>query len=359
MPHVRPPRAGLLHRLAVPVLVAVGLAVTAAPALAQKGDAVPAKRAGAAKGKPKARDHKTFLVDRVVAVINDAVVLASELDVRLLPMLADLEGISDPGEQQRRLDKLRGQVLEDMINEELIVQAAGEARIEVDPKEVDAALTEIKQQNKLSDDEFAEAITAQGFTMAAYKNDLRRQLTRLKAVNQIVRGRVNVTDEDVRARYDAMVRRSESVRAVHLSHLLVAVPDKATDAQLAAAKEKAAAAVQRVRNGEDFATVATEVSDDDATKAGGGDLGWFERGTLTPEWEAVVFSMDEGEVRGPVSGPRGLHVFYVSEIKRTDMKSFEDLKDQIKTELIRRDMDKETKAWIDELRRKAYIDNKL
>ncbi len=331
-------------------------------ALAQRQDddlGGPRKRDGRDGKAPKQASGKSYLLERVVAVVNDSVILASELDVRILPMLPDLEGIEDAGERMRRLEKLRLQTLEDMINEDLIVQAAAEARIEVEPKEVDAALQEIKQQNKLSDKDFEEAVAAQGFTMPAYKADLRRQLTRYKAVNQLVRERVSVTDQDVRARYDSLVRRSESVHAVRLAHILVEVPDKASDSVLAAAKDRAATAVQRVRAGEAFATVATELSDDTATRAGGGELGWIERGAISPEWEAVIFAMEQGEVRGPVSGPQGLHVFYVQEVKRTDIKPFDELKDQIKSELIRRGMEKQTALWIEELRRKAYVDNKL
>ncbi len=295
----------------------------------------------------------------MIAIVNEAVLMASELDVRLLPMLGDVEGIPDADERRRRLDKLRSQLLEDMINEELIVQAADEARIELEANDVDAALDEIKKQNKLDDKQFAAALAAQGYTLSAYKNDIRRQLVRLKAVNQLVRAKVKISDEDVRAKYDAMVRRSESVSAVQLSHILFEVPTKGTDAQLAAAKEKAAAALLRVQNGEDFAAVAMELSEDAATKASGGALGWIERGTARPEWEAVVFSMDKGEVRGPISGPTGLHVFYVSEVKRTEIKSFDDLKEQIRGELTRREMEKQTALWIEELRKNAYIDNKL
>lgn len=327
------------------LLIAVLLLATTSVAAAQK--------------KGAKRDRKVYVVDRVVAVVNDAVILGSELDVRLLPLLGDVEGIDDPEERRRRLDKLRGQMLDDMINEELIVQASVEARIEVEAADVNSALEEIKKQNKLTDAQFAEALVVQGYTLASYKNDLRRQLTRLKAVNQLVRSRVNITDEDVRARYDALVRRSESVSAVRLSHILIEVPEKATDAQVTAAKERAAAAITRVRNGEDFATVAADVSDEAATKMSGGELGWFERGTLSPEWEAVVFSMEKSEVRGPISGPTGLHVFFVAEVKRTEIKSFDDLKEQIRAELTRREMDKQTALWIEELRKKAYIDNKL
>ncbi len=330
--------------------VALAMAVPAGPAAAQPTPK-PTPAAGAA-------GHKTFVIDKVVAVVNDAILLDSELRVRLVPYQDDVRGISDPKERARRLEKLRTQVLDDMINEELIVQAAAEARIEVEAKEVDDALREVKGQNKLDDAGFAQALLAQGYTLTAYRADIRRQLTRYKAMNQIVAPKVNITDDEVRARYDEMLRRSEGVTAVRLSHILFALPERPSEAEVGAAKERAAQAIGRVKGGEDFAKVATEMTDDQGTKAGGGELGWIERGSLDPQWETVVFSMDKGEVRGPISGPTGLHVFYVSELKNSDMKSFDDLKEQLKGELRRRDMEKETTRWLAELRKKAYLDIK-
>jgi peptidyl-prolyl cis-trans isomerase SurA len=307
---------------------------------------------------PAAKAKRTAVVDRVVAVVNDTVVLDSELRARLTPLVGDVQGIADARERRRRFDKLRTQMLDEMVNEELIVQAAEEARIEIESSEVDAAVDEIKKQNNLDDTGLAQALQQQGYSLSAYKTDLRRQLLRLRAVNQLVRPRVTVTDEDIRARYDAMQRRSEAVSAVQLAHILIRVPEKASEQDIAAARDRAATAIQRVKGGEEFAKVAADVSEDVATKGGGGELGWFERGSISPEWEAVVFSMDKGEVRGPVSGPQGLHVFFVQEVKRTDLKSFDDLKEQLRAELTRREMDKQTTQWIEELRKKAYVDLK-
>ncbi len=305
------------------------------------------------------RDTRTFVVDRVIAVVDDAIIVQSELRARLSAMVPDLQAITDPKERSRRLDKLKTQMLDEMVNEQLIVAAAAEARIEVALDEVNAAVDDIKKQNKLDDAQLASALAEQGYTMSAYKEDLRRQLLRLRAVNQLVRPKVNVTDEDIRAKYSEMSRRADSVSAVRLSHLLFKVPEKATEQDLAKSKERAAAAITRAKAGEDFTKIAAELSDDDATKGTGGELGWFERGSINPEWESVVFSMDKGDVRGPISGPQGLHVFLVTDIKRTDLKSFDALKEQIRADLQRREMDKQTAAWIQELRKKAYIDIKL
>lgn len=303
---------------------------------------------------------KKVIFERVVAVINDSIILRSELEARMVPVMADVQQIADPKERERRVEKLRGQVLDEMVNEELIVQAADAARIEVESAEVQAALDEIKSSNNLDDAALAQVLAAQGYTLSNYKTDLRRQLLRLRAVNQLVAPKVQVTDEDIKARYDELSRRSASVSAVKLSHILFKLPEHPTEQQLAEAKEKAAQAMAKVKSGEEFGKVASEVSDDVGTKATGGELGWFQRNSLAnPDWEPIVFAMEKGDVRGPVTGPQGIHVFFVSEVKKSDLKPFPEMKEQLSRELRRREMDKQTQTWIDELRKKAYIDIKL
>jgi parvulin-like peptidyl-prolyl isomerase len=303
---------------------------------------------------------KKLKVEYVVAVINDAIILNSELEARRLPVLGEAQQITDPKERERRVAKLTSQVLDEMVNEELIVQAADAAKIEVESNEIQAALDEVKQTNNLDDAGLQSALAAQGYTLAGYKSEVRRQLLRYRAVNQLVAPKVSVTDEDIRARYDQMARRTEQVQAVKLSHMLFKLPEHATEQQIAAARERATKAIDRVKGGEEFAKVAAAESDDDSTKSTGGELGWFQRGSMAnPEWEPIVFAMDKGDVRGPVTGPQGLHVFQVSEVKRSDLKPFADMKEQLSRELRRREMDKQTQTWVEELRKKAYIDIKL
>jgi len=299
-------------------------------------------------------------LERVVAVVNDAIILQSELDARLVPVRAEAAQIADPAERRRREAKLASQVLDEMVNEELIVQAAEAAKIEVDSSEVQAALDEIKQQNNLDDAGLQQALAAQGYTLTNYRADLRRQLLRLRAVNQLVAPKVQITDEDVRARYDQMQRRSEAVSAVRLSHILIKIPEHASEQQINDAKARATKALERVKGGEEFAKVSADMSEDESTKASGGELGWFERGSLSnPEWEQTVFSMEKGDVRGPIPGPQGVHVFEVTDIKKSELKPFAEMKDQLQRELKRRELDKQTQTWVEELRKKAYIDIKL
>src|SRR4030095_5522157 len=150
---------------------------------------------------------------------------------------------------------------------------------------------------------------------------------------------------------DQMSRRTEQVQAVKLSHMLFKLPEHATEQQTAEAKEKASKALARVKAGEVFSKVAATESEDDSTKATGGELGWFQRGSMAnPEWEPIVFAMEKGDLRGPASGPSGVHVFLVTEVKQSALKPFPEMKEQLQRELRRREMDKQTQTWVDELR---------
>lgn len=324
------------------------------------------------KDKPKAYEPKPspktkspnsgrkVVVERVVAIVNDAIILASELDARMVPIRNEAASITDAKERERRLAKLTTQVLDEMIAEELIVQAAEAAKVEVEASEVQAAMDEIKQQNNLDDAGLAQVLAAQGYNLSNYKQELRRQLLRLRAQNQLVAPKVQITEEDVRARYDALQRRSESVSAVSLSHILFRLPEHPSEQQINEAKEKAAKAIARVKAGEEFAKVAGEVSEDEGTKATGGTLGWFQRGSMAnPEWEPIVFAMEKNDVRGPITGPQGLHVFMVSDLKKNELKPYGEMKEGIMRDLRRKEMEKQGAVWVEELRKKAYIDIKL
>ncbi len=117
----------------------------------------------------------------------------------------------------------------------------------------------------------------------------------------------------------------------------------------------AAEVIRRSKTGEKFSDLAKELSDDGRTKNDGGELGLIERGTIANEWEKIVFSMDKNDVRGPVRGPQGLHIFYVSQVVHAGQEKFEDVKNKIRNQLYQAEMAKQTGLWLDELRKKAHV----
>jgi parvulin-like peptidyl-prolyl isomerase len=310
----------------------------------------------------RATDGRAMDLDRVAAVVDNTIVLESEVLQRATPMLADAEQRDPNLDANGKLQLWRTtfrKALDQMIEEQLIVDAANEAKLEVDEGEVQKALDEVKRQNKLTDAQLEAALKTQGANVAEYKRDVRRQILRLRAINVIVRPRVQVSDDEVKAKYEKLSGQSAVVTEVHIRHILLALPEKPSPADLDLVRRKAGDLVSRVRAGEDFAAIAQQVSTDAQTKASGGDLGWYKRGELPTEWEEILFTMEPGEVRGPIQGPRGLHVFLLVENKKESVRPFAEVKDQLKDQLFQEEMEKQTKVWLQELRKKAHVEVKM
>jgi parvulin-like peptidyl-prolyl isomerase len=195
--------------------------------------------------------------------------------------------------------------------------------------------------------------------MATYRRDVRKQILRLRAVNVLVRPRVSVTDADVKEKYDRDARKAGAVTEVSLAHILIVLPESPSADEKAAARRRAGELVERARGGEDFAQLALASSEDGGTKDKGGELGSFKRGELPTEWEEQLFTAESGEIRGPIEGPRGLHVFKVLGVKKDAVKAFDEVKDKYRNELYADEMEKQTKIWLEELRRRTHVEIKL
>lgn len=143
-------------------------------------------------------------VDRVVAVVNQDVILASEVARRVAPLRPG-PGKPPPAGAER-------QILEQMIDETLLAQEAARARITVPDADVEGAIQEIKRQNRLDDAGLARALADQGYTMELYREDLRQQILRLRAINLVIRPRVVVRDDELLAAYNEAKKNAKSVK---------------------------------------------------------------------------------------------------------------------------------------------------
>ena len=301
-----------------------------------------------------ARGADARMVEKIAAVVGENVVLASEVEEKAGPLMSDISKVTDPDKRAARASSLRREVLERLIDDELILQQAAELKLSVTSDQIDSSIAEIKKQNNIDDDQLREALRGQGMSMATYRADLKRQLLRFRVLNIAVGSRVNVSDEEVKAYYERHMKGSANTQ-VRASHIFVAIPE---GADMAAAAEKQAQAnkiLERAKT-EDFAKLAREVSDDAATRAEGGDLGFFGKDMLPKPIEELVFAMKPGEVRGPVRADRGFHVIKLVDRKTKDAKPLDDVKDDIRMQLRQKDMERQTKIYLTELRKKTLVD---
>ena len=302
---------------------------------------------------PAAASART--VEKVAAVVGENVVLASEVEEKAAPLMADVTRMPDPDKRAARASALRREVLDRLIDEELILQQAADLKLSISSEQVDSSIEEIKKQNNIDDDQLREALKGQGMSMAHYRADIKRQLLRFRVLNIAVGSRVNISDDEIKAYYERHMKGSSNTQ-VRASHVFIAIPDGADRAAAAEKQAQAQKVLERAKAGEDFAKLARELSDDAATRAEGGDLGFFGKDMLPKPIEELVFSMQPGEIRGPVRADRGFHVIKLVDRKIKDAKPLDDVKDDIRMQLRQKDMERQTKNYLQELRKKTLVD---
>lgn len=293
------------------------------------------------------------LVDRVVAVVNEDIILESELDQVALPTFREPVD-PDSAEGKRKLQQHRKRMLDQMVEKQLVQQQGKELKIHVSADEVTKAIEEVKKNNGLDDATFTEALKQQGFSMESYRKQLRQELMALKVINQTVRSRVTVADDEVRAQYAQTARQaSGDEQQVHLKQVLVPVPRGAGAQVLEERRRVAVKVVEDARGG--------QAMDELARGKGleGGDLGWLARGDLPQELREVVVAMDNGDVRGPIQTERGFHVLQLVDKKEGAVKPFEEVKEQLRRQIYDQQVEKGIQSWTKELRRRAHVEIRL
>jgi peptidyl-prolyl cis-trans isomerase SurA len=294
------------------------------------------------------------VVDRVVAVINDDIVLDTELDQTAAGMYRGPDPDSPEGKKQ--WNETKRKALDSMIDGKLVQQQAAELKLSVTTDEVDRAVQQVKDQNHLDDATFRSALEQQGFTMDGYRKILRKQILELKVVNTAVRARVQVSDDEVKTYYKQNEKLVEGDRQSHLRQILVALPDRSSDPDVATKKRVAEKVTELARGGTSFAELAKQYSDDDGTKASGGDLGWVGKGVLVDALDDAMQAMEPGDVRGPIRTDKGWVVLQLVERKAGDVKPYDEIKEQLRKQLYDQQVEKAQQAWIRELRKKAHVD---
>lgn len=302
------------------------------------------------------------IVERIVAVVNDRVILLSELRMRVREHLPQLARIQDPKAREQQLAILQRQELEKLVDAILIEEEGKQRKLEVTVAEVDKAIETVLEQNKLTRAELIATLGQEGYSFTAYRADLRRQILRLKTINLAVRSRINVSWDEVRAAYQKSVAEMGVGLKLDVSQVFLRVDRSASDrtgpeVQLRRAQRFARdLKVGRMT----FADLARRVSDDGATSAQGGRLGLVGRGVLPPRVEAAVFAVKTKDALvGPVVTDEGVYLLLVHERKESEALPFENVKRQLRERLYNVQAAKRTSAWVAALRKHAIIDIRL
>jgi peptidyl-prolyl cis-trans isomerase SurA len=292
-------------------------------------------------------------VDGIAAQVGSEIVLIS-----------DIYQVAEPAEQRIRqagaTDKeiamLRAEVLERMIERALIRQVVRRAELGATEAEVDDAIQGIATENGLSVEQLKASVEAQGLSFEGYRERIRGEIEHAKVINGLIGGRVRVEEKDIRALYDEEYGdQPAGGTEVHLRHILV--PFESEDpAVRRRACDQTREALARIRRGEQFGAVASEVSS--VKPQEGGDIGWFHSSSLAPWMTNAIDPLPAGGTSGVIEMPFGCNLLHVVAKRPYEEITYESARERLGEYLYQKRLEEEYSDFINELRRQTYIERK-
>lgn len=295
-----------------------------------------------------------FVIDRVVAVVNQEVISWSELH-RAMEIEANAAVKALPQEERNRIFRQNEAIfLDNLISFRLQIQEAFKNRLVVPAQEVAEAIDSIKMKYSMTDAEFQNSLRAEGYSFEEYRKRLSDQLLQSKIVNQQIRGKIVVTEADI----DAFIKEDKDIadnsEAYRIRQIFFKKPKNA--AEMAMVEEKAHAVYTQAQKGENFADLARRHTED-ATRDSGGDLGFIKKGSMAKDFSAALTDLKLGDIGRPFWSDRGMHILRIEEI--TAPKAFSEIRADARAALQEKLFNERYRAWIRVLREKAFIDIRL
>ncbi|BBL76963.1 peptidylprolyl isomerase [Methylomagnum ishizawai] len=252
-------------------------------------------------------------LDRIVAVVEDDVVLESELDRKLAEIKHSLASRSDTRLPPDSV--LARQVLERLIIEKIQLHLAEKIGIRVDDETLRQAVQQIAQRNKMTPDELRSSLRQEGVEYADFIEQIRGEITVQRLRASQVNSQIKISDREVEQWLAARGESSAGQDSEYLlGHILVATPQAASPAEVQKARERAEKLVQDLRGGLDFKQASMTASDS-SEALNGGELGWRKLGQIPSLFTEQVPKMHEGEIADPIRSPSGFHIIKLLGVK--------------------------------------------
>lgn len=294
------------------------------------------------------------VVEDVIARVNDQIITRTEYEraEQQLMEQARQEGVPEAEAEQKLHDLLR-----DMIDQQLLLSKGKELGISGDAETM-RRLDDIRKQNHLDSMEaLQKAAEQQGVSFEDFKQQIRNQVISNQVVQQEVGAHLNLTHAEEQQYYKEHGKDFEVPEQVHLSEILIPTPDNATDAQIAAAQQKADEAEAKLKAGANFADIAKTYSGG-PTASAGGDLGDFKRGTLGDVLEKATFSLPVGGYTQPIRTRQGFVILKVDEHQQAGIPPLEQVERQVQEAIYFSQLQPALRNYLTKARENAYIDIK-
>jgi peptidyl-prolyl cis-trans isomerase SurA len=251
------------------------------------------------------------VLDKIVAIVEDDVILQHELEQEAAVIMQKIQASNTAMPPESVLKK---QVLEKMVVEKLQRQLAERAGINLTEDMLTSSATEIAQRNNMTLEQFKDELTKQGLSYQGFLDNMRNEIIINQLRGKEIGERVKVTDREIEHFIETEDKGGGELGQYHLGHILIALKEGASSAEIKTAKAKAEAVVKDLRAGQDFSKVAMSASQD-ANALKGGDLGWRSKNDVPTVFVDYVTKMKPGDISDPIRSPSGFHVIKIMEAK--------------------------------------------
>ncbi|MGX5914967.1 peptidylprolyl isomerase SurA [Aliidiomarina sp. Khilg15.8] len=267
--------------------------------------------------------HAQELLDRVAIIVDNSVVLDSEINglVQQVKRESESAGRSTPSDEV-----LRTQASERLIVQKLQLQLAEQMGIRINDAQLDQAIASIAADNDLPVEALRNQVESNGVPWATYRENIREQMMTSEAQRAQVQRRIYISPQEVDGLIRMIEEQGDSTTEYNLSHILIGFESESGDDDEAAAKRRAERVLELIRDeGNDFAEMAVTASS--ASNAlDGGEMGWMSSNTMPTLFADAVEGKQEGDIVGPLRSGIGFHILRVNEVRGADVFTAEEVK---------------------------------
>lgn len=307
-----------------------------------------------ASGAPPGWTQDGQLIDGIAAVVNDDIITISEVREAMAAETGGLQEQDSGSVPQGQLSSLYDRLLRELVDVRIQLARARELNLQVSDDDVTYHIDRLKEQNQISEAQLEQMLESRGLTIETYRQQVREGLLVAKVVNAEVRSRLVVMDTELREEYNKRQDRYSIPGELTVSHILFLVPPDASSEEAAQARQKASRVLQALRQGGDFAELARQYSEGPSAERDG-LLGTFRVGELLPGFEEAAAALDPGEISDIVRTRAGLHIIRVEDRKAGGYRSLEEVKEEIKADLLQAKTERRYEEWLETLRQSAYV----
>lgn len=304
------------------------------------------------KSKPAHTKSSATTASTPIAKVNGTVITRGELDRSVRIMLVQSRQTAPLTDEQKK--SLESALTSQLISAELLYQAGKKYEIKDVDKQVDSLVAQRKAKFPTQKD-MEKWMKDNGLTDKDLKEFARKEIYINNLVEKDIVPKATVTEAEAKKFYDENPEKFKNPESVKASHILVGVDANASAADKAKAREKAEALLKRVKAGEDFAEIAKKESTCPSAPQGG-DLGYFTKGQMVPEFEKAAFDLKPGEVSGIVETKFGYHIIKLVDKKPAGTVTFDDSKQMISDYLKSNKIQKEISALVEKLKKEGKIE---